>query len=53
MKDEPYTLEDLKKALEDVKMHDKDKFMLHNMIEAIEDSDAWYRTNLSHDICFL
>ena len=53
MKDEPYTLEDLKKVLEDVKMHDKDKFMLLNMIEAIEDSDAWYRTSLSYDICFL
>jgi hypothetical protein len=34
-------------------MHDKDKFMLLNMIEAIEDSDAWYRTNLGINICIL
>jgi hypothetical protein len=40
MKDIPYTLEDLKKALEDVKMHDKDTFRLLNMIEAIEMNDA-------------
>jgi len=40
MKDVPYTLEDLKKALEDVTMHDKDKFMLLNMIEAIGADNA-------------
>lgn len=33
-----YTLEDLEKAIESLKLHDKDEFMLLNMIKQIKEN---------------
>ena len=54
MKKEQQLLNDLKNALEIVKIHDKDKFMLENIISSLEDElnndRTWHFSTIFSDI---